>query len=68
MEYHLAIKKNKLLIHAIEWMTLPCLWPNETNRIQKTIICFHLFNILEKATVGVGTENRSVITRPQSTG
>lgn len=68
MEYQSAIKRNKLLIRAIEWMTLFGLWPNETNRIQKTIICFHLFNILEKDTLCAGTENRSAITRWRSTG
>lgn len=66
MEYHSAIKRNKLLIHAIEWMTLDAF--GQMKQTGSKRLCFHLFNILEKDTLGVGTENRSVITRPQSTG
>lgn len=64
--YDSAIRRNKLVIHATEWMSLRCTLLNETSQIQKTTIRFFIQHSGKDHTTG--TENRSVIARGQGTG
>lgn len=68
LEYYPAIKRIKLPIHAIEWMTLRGSLLNEIARTKKLLHGrVHLFNILERATL-TRAENRPATARRWSVG
>ena len=43
MEYYLAIKRNKVLIHVTTWTTLENMMIKERNQIQRTMYHVILF-------------------------
>ena len=43
MEYHSAIKKNKIMPFAATWMDLKIIILSEVSQIKTNIICYHSF-------------------------
>lgn len=48
IEYYLAIKRNKPLIHRTVWMTLKCIWLSERSQFQRASYCLIPFIWLRK--------------------
>ena len=56
-EYHSALKRNELLIHATSWISPKGLMPRERSQIQKSIN--HVIPFIWMSRIGKSTETRS---------